>query len=201
MKFVLEEVAEALPVHSDPSCKCKTLSPALNKLCSQPVISRNAEARVAVDRALVQGGLSSARDARRHTNAIDKEGSGKDGRPSKVDDKECVHAVGEVITQSSCESADVVKFLNPLSQTVEAVCKRCRTIAWWAIFWASSILISLMSFPTSHAIKKKYDGFVRKGQRRIDVCDHCMFFEQQVLPNFWLNVRRYRESFEQLWQC
>ena len=46
----------------------------------------------------------------------------------------------------------------------------------------------------------QYYGFLRKGQRKTDVCDHCALFENQVLPpGFWHDVRRCRELLEHLW--
>ena len=67
------------------------------------------------------------------------------------------------------------------------------------MFTASAVLISLMSFNTFQRIRKKYYGFLRKGQRKTDVCDHCALFENQVLPGFWHDVRRCRELLEHLW--
>ena len=143
-----------------------------------------------MDRTLVQGSVTSARDARRRGIRVSNKRWGeaagdiaasKSSRPSKVDDQECVDAVGKVIMESSYETADVVQIRNPVSQAVEVVYKRCRAMTWHAMFMASALLSSLKNWPTFTKLRKKYYGHLRKGQRRTDVCDHCNLFEQQVL--------------------
>ena len=99
------------------------------------------------------------------------------GRPNKVDDMGMVHAAGEVMTANSHETADVVAVWSPASKSVVYVYKRVRNCSWYAMFMASAVLISLMRFSTFQRIRKKYYGFLRKGQHKTDVCDHCVLFE------------------------
>jgi len=202
------EVAEAFPVDGGPVCRCRQLFPALNNLRCQGHIQSNKEVRVSLDRALMEGGVTSARDARARgvkvSNRRWAEAKGDVevkpvGRPSKVDDMKLVRAAGEVLAANSHETADVVAVRNPVSKMVEHVYKRVRNCSWYSMFMASALLISMMSFPTFQLIRKKYYGFLRKGQRKTDVCDHCALFENQVLPGFWLDVRRCRELLEHLW--
>ena len=103
------------------------------------------------------------------------------------------------MTANSHETAGVVAVWSPISKSVEYVYKRVRNCSWYSMFMASVLLISLMSIKTFQRIRKKYCGFMRKGQRKTDVCDHCALFESQVLQGFWHDVRRCRELLEHLW--
>ena len=161
-----------------------------------------------VEQALMEGGVASAWDARgRGVNVSNRRWAEvrgdvqvkPPGHPNKVDDMKMVHAAGEVLTANSHETADVVAVWSPVSKSVAYVYERVHNCSWYSMFMASASPISLMSFPTFQLIRKKYYGFLRKGQRKTDVCDHCALFGNQVLPGFWHDVRRCRELLEHLW--
>ena len=202
------ELAEAFPDGSGPVCRCRQLLPALNNLRSQPHIHSNKKVRVSLDLALMEGGVASTRDARacgvNVSNRRWAEAQGDVqvkplGRPSKVHDMKMVYAAGEVMTASSHETVDVVIVWSPVSNSFDYVYDCVRECSRYTMFMASALLISLMSFKTFQRIRKQYYGFMRKGQRKTDVFDHCALSEFQVLPGLWHEVRRCREPSEHLW--
>ena len=84
-------------------------------------------------------------------------------RPNKVYDMGMVHAAGEVMTANSHETAEVGAVWSPVSKSVVYVYKRVRNCSWYAMFMASAVSISPMSFSTFQRIRKKYYACLRKG--------------------------------------
>lgn len=199
--------------------RCAAMLPALNTAREHPEVKKNRDAAAALDRAVAAGGFANRAALRKSgyeisRNAWRRAAGQSDcveaaaqreslrGRPSKVDDKACVAAVGSLVARSTQETSDQMRKRRSKQNGAlgeEQVWVRVFTTTRHLMYLTSVECMSLMSYRTFTRILRKHFPHCKRGRRQTDVCSHCHLLQTSITPTFWKDVAEFRAQLQRVY--
>ena len=126
----------------------------------------------------------------------------KRGRPSIVDDPECVQKALNVLIANTTETSRFITLRSGTGKEIRPVRTTGTTLD--ALWESSGVLVGSFCSRTFRNIQAKHAPEIKKGDKRVDICDHCHQFEHKIYPE-WRRIvdeckRAVAEVYPEYWR-